>query len=38
MNRMVDGLGIEVDAGYYQTSGVRLGERGYAGLAELLDG
>jgi uncharacterized peroxidase-related enzyme len=38
MNRMVDGLGISADPGYFQLSGDRLRTRGYAGLAELLDG
>ncbi len=36
MNRMVEGLGIRADKAYAQISGVRLCERGYAGLAELL--
>ncbi|RSM38839.1 peroxidase [Amycolatopsis balhimycina DSM 5908] len=36
MNRMVDGLGISADAGYATTSGERLKEGGYAGLAGLL--
>jgi len=37
MNRMVDGLGISADADYFATSGVRLAEGGYAGLAGLID-
>nr|WP_245192753.1 peroxidase-related enzyme [Amycolatopsis alba] len=36
MNRMVEGLGIRADAAYAKTSGVRLKEGGYAGLAGLL--
>lgn len=36
MNRMVDGLGISADADYFATSGVRLAEGGYAGLAGLI--
>lgn len=36
MNRMVDGLGVSVDPGYYRTSGKRLHDLGYAGLATLL--
>jgi len=36
MNRMVEGLGIRADAAYARTSGVRLKEGGYAGLARLL--
>lgn len=38
MNRMVEGLGIRADAAYAKTSGVRLQEGGYAGLAKLLAG
>ncbi|OXM59624.1 carboxymuconolactone decarboxylase family protein [Amycolatopsis vastitatis] len=37
MNRMVEGLGIEADAAYATTSGERLAETGYAGLARFLD-
>jgi uncharacterized peroxidase-related enzyme len=37
MNRMVEGLGIRADAAYAKTSGVRLADGGYAGLARLLD-
>lgn len=37
MNRLVDGLGVQADASYHRTSGVRLHKRGYAGLAALLD-
>lgn len=37
MNRMVDGLGVSADEAYYEKSGVRLKELGYAGLATLLD-
>ncbi|MEV6905547.1 peroxidase-related enzyme [Amycolatopsis sp. NPDC051071] len=36
MNRMVEGLGIRADAAYAKTSGVRLKDGGYAGLADLL--
>ncbi len=36
MNRMVEGLGIRADAAYAKTSGVRLKDGGYAGLATLL--
>ncbi|WP_037305505.1 carboxymuconolactone decarboxylase family protein [Amycolatopsis orientalis] len=36
MNRMVEGLGIRADAAYAKTSGVRLKDGGYAGLARLL--
>ncbi|MFM9371431.1 carboxymuconolactone decarboxylase family protein [Streptomyces sp. Da 82-17] len=36
MNRMVEGLGVSADASYLRTSGDRLHERGYAGLAALL--
>ncbi|MEV6627729.1 peroxidase-related enzyme [Amycolatopsis sp. NPDC051106] len=36
MNRMVEGLGIRADEAYATTSGLRLKEGGYAGLAELL--
>jgi uncharacterized peroxidase-related enzyme len=37
MNRMVDGLGVKADESYFATSGNRLRELGYAGLATLLD-
>lgn len=37
MNRVVDGLGIQADASYFSTSGNRLHEIGYAGLARFLD-
>lgn len=37
MNRMVEGLGIRADSAYAQISGVRLRDRGYAGLATLLE-
>ena len=37
MNRMVDGLGITADEAYFEKSGNRLQEMGYAGLATLLD-
>jgi uncharacterized peroxidase-related enzyme len=37
MNRMVEGLGIRADQAYATTSGERLREAGYAGLATLLD-
>jgi uncharacterized peroxidase-related enzyme len=36
MNRMVEGLGIRADEAYATTSGLRLKEGGYAGLAALL--
>lgn len=38
MNRLVEGLGIRADQDYFATSGTRLVEVGYAGLAALLDG
>jgi uncharacterized peroxidase-related enzyme len=37
MNRLVDGLGIQADSGYYAESAARLHKIGYAGLATLLD-
>lgn len=37
MNRVVEGLGISADESYFALSGNRLHERGYAGLAALLD-
>lgn len=37
MNRMVDGLGVKAGEDYFQKSGNRLHELGYAGLATLLD-
>ncbi|MDS0136218.1 MULTISPECIES: carboxymuconolactone decarboxylase family protein [unclassified Amycolatopsis] len=37
MNRMVEGLGIRADEAYTTTSGERLKNAGYAGLAELLN-
>jgi uncharacterized peroxidase-related enzyme len=37
MNRLVEGLGIQADASYYETSGKRLHSIGYAGLNALLD-
>lgn len=37
MNRMVDGLGVAADESYFEKSGYRLRELGYAGLATLLD-
>ncbi len=36
MNRLVSGLGITAGQDYFETSGERLAEGGYAGLAELL--
>jgi hypothetical protein len=36
MNRMVEGIGIRADEAYATTSGERLKNAGYAGLAELL--
>lgn len=38
MNRMVEGHGIRAGADYFERSGVRLKEVGYAGLTGLLDG
>ncbi|NBE53776.1 carboxymuconolactone decarboxylase family protein [Streptomyces boluensis] len=37
MNRMVEGLGVSADESYFATSGDRLREKGYSGLAQLLD-
>jgi uncharacterized peroxidase-related enzyme len=37
MNRMVDGLGIVTDPGYYAESGERLQRIGYTGLLPLID-
>ncbi len=37
MNRLVEGLGIEVPAGYHAESAQRLKGVGYAGLIEMLD-
>ncbi|MGH3760483.1 carboxymuconolactone decarboxylase family protein [Actinophytocola sp.] len=37
MNRMVFGHGIHADADYFETSGRRLEELGYAGLGRLVD-
>jgi uncharacterized peroxidase-related enzyme len=37
MNRVVDGLGIQTSPEYLQMSGRRLHDRGYAGLADLID-
>ncbi|HEU5110103.1 MAG TPA: carboxymuconolactone decarboxylase family protein [Micromonosporaceae bacterium] len=37
MNRMVEGLGIRADEGYYALSGNRLHAIGYSGLNALLD-
>ncbi|MEJ3747479.1 peroxidase-related enzyme [Actinomycetes bacterium KLBMP 9797] len=37
MNRLVDGLGVRADPGYFEISARRLHDRGYAALAELLD-
>jgi uncharacterized peroxidase-related enzyme len=36
MNRLVEGIGVTGDAGYFQMSGKRLREGGYAGLLDLL--
>lgn len=36
MNRLVSGLGITAGQDYFETSGDRLAEGGYAGLADLL--
>jgi len=38
MNRIVEGLGISADEAYFEMSGKRLHTRGYAGLADVLDG
>lgn len=38
MNRMVEGHGIRADQDYFEKSGRRLEELGYAGLAGLVDG
>lgn len=37
MNRVVEGLGIEADAGYAELSSARLQEGGYAGLLQHLE-
>ncbi len=37
MNRLVEGIGITVDAAYFRISGERLHNNGYAGLLKLLD-
>jgi len=37
MNRMVDGLGVKAGEDYFEKSGNRLRQLGYAGLATLLD-
>jgi uncharacterized peroxidase-related enzyme len=37
MNRMVDGLGIQASPEYLRMSGRRLHQKGYAGLAALID-
>lgn len=37
MNRVVEGLGITADDGYYATSGTRLRDVGYAGLRTLMN-
>lgn len=36
MNRMVDGLGVSADSGYYAESGERLQQIGYAGLLKMI--
>jgi uncharacterized peroxidase-related enzyme len=36
MNRIVDGLGVRAENGYFATSAARLHRGGYAGLADLL--
>lgn len=36
MNRLVDGLGVRADTGYFSFSGKRLADIGYAGLKDLL--
>ena len=38
MNRMVDGLGIQAEKGYFASSAERLHKIGYAGLATFLEG
>jgi hypothetical protein len=35
MNRLVEGLGIQADAGYFRLSAKRLATQGYAGLLPL---
>jgi uncharacterized peroxidase-related enzyme len=37
MNRMVDGLGVHADTGYFAESGERLHRVGYAGLLPMID-
>jgi uncharacterized peroxidase-related enzyme len=37
MNRMVDGLGVRADSSYFTVSANRLHQRGYSGLAALLE-
>lgn len=37
MNRLVEGIGLTVDPGYFRVSGERLHRDGYAGLLKLLD-
>jgi uncharacterized peroxidase-related enzyme len=37
MNRMVNGLGITADAGYYALSGTRLHDKGYSALHALIE-
>jgi uncharacterized peroxidase-related enzyme len=36
MNRLVEGLGVKTDAGYFKTASERLWSAGYAGVAKLL--
>ncbi|MDE2133839.1 MAG: peroxidase-related enzyme [Alphaproteobacteria bacterium] len=37
MNRLVEGIGVTADANYFQLSGKRLYQNGYAGLLKLLE-
>ncbi|TCO54394.1 carboxymuconolactone decarboxylase family protein [Actinocrispum wychmicini] len=37
MNRMVDGLGVRADAGYFAESGQRLRQIGYSGLLAMIE-
>jgi uncharacterized peroxidase-related enzyme len=37
MNRMVDGLGVSADSGYFAESGERLHRIGYSGLLTMID-
>jgi len=37
MNRLVEGLGVQADADYFQQASKRISQHGYAGLAKLLE-